>query len=89
MEIHSDNKEKNGLMITLKKKKISGWDKWIQNLDSQRDPNFSYTIEDLDRIIHQLENNDFSSLDPDFVREKIDLNGQTSPPSSSKIRKSG
>lgn len=76
-------------MITLKKKKISGWDKWVQNLDSQRDPNFSYTIKDLDRIIHQLENNDFSSLDPDFVRERIDLNRRPSPPSPPKIRKSG
>lgn len=71
------------------KSRLSNWDKWVQYWDDQRDPNFSCSIEDLDCIIRQLENNDFSSLDPDFVSEKIYLNRQPSPPSSPKIRKNG
>ena len=48
------------------KKKQFGWDNWVKDLDMQRDKSVDYN---LDIIVDQLENSNYSSLDPEIRTE--------------------
>jgi len=69
---YSDNQKEDEKMTEDKKKKF-GWDNWVRDLNEQRNENAPY---DLDEIISQLEQGDYSSLDPE-IRKKIEEREQT------------